>query len=663
MIETDDKVGAPNPVSALIDSLPVAVYICDTNGYITAYNKPAQQLWATTPIIGETKWCGAFKTYTIDDTLLLPEKNAAAHSMFTGVSAPSQELIVEREDGSRRYVVHHPSVNYNNDGEITGITNTLIDITAQKFDENKQAMLAAIVQSSQDAIISKTLDGIITSWNQGAERLFGYTEQEAIGRSIIMLIPYDRLIEEELIIDRVRNNLSVEHFETLRKHKDRHLIPISLTVSPIKDSKGNIIGASKIARDISRQKMAEEQLQHYAGNLEILNSFGKTISEDMDVQGILQKVTDATTQLTGAKFGAFFYNKLNENGEAYMLYTLSGAPKEAFEKLGMPRNTDVFKTTFKGEGIIRVDDITKDARYGKNAPHHGMPKGHLPVVSYMAVPVISKSGLVIGGLLYGHPEAGRFTNEHEHLVAGVASQAAIALDNAKLYEEVRMLNAKKDEFIGLASHELKTPVTSINGYLQIIERSLAGNDRNTAFVTKARMQVSKLSALIADLLDVSKIITGKLPLSYTVFNLQELLLESVDVLQQTHISHAIQIEHCDKPILIKADQQRIEQVIINLLSNAVKYSPDADKVLIKLVERDGYAVISVQDFGIGIPKDEQERIFSRFYRVDNIADHISGLGIGLYICNEIISRHQGRLRVSSELGKGSTFSFELPIIA
>ncbi|MCC8408977.1 PAS domain S-box protein [Mucilaginibacter sp. UR6-1] len=663
MTSTQGKVAITDTASVQINSLPIAVYICNTNGYITAYNTAAAKLWGTQPPAGKTKWCGAHRAYSANGLPLMPEQNAAARTMLTGVAVTGDEVIIERPDGTTSYVLHHPVIMYGEGGEITGITNTLIDITAQKQNESKQAMLAAIVQSSDDAIISKTLDGIITSWNQAAEKLFGYTEQEAIGRSIIMVIPYDRLSEEELIIDRVRNNMGVEHFETLRKHKNRTLIPISLTVSPIKDSKGNVIGASKIARDISRQKQAEEQLQHYAKNLEILNSFGKEISEDLDVQGILQKVTDATTQLTGAKFGAFFYNKLNENGEAYMLYTLSGATKEAFEKLGMPRNTAVFKPTFKGEGIIRVNDITKDPRYGNNAPHNGMPTGHLPVVSYMAVPVISKDGTVIGGLLYGHPEAGKFTHEHELLITGVASQAAVSLDNAKLYEEVRMLNAKKDEFIGLASHELKTPVTSINGYLQIIERSLPGNDRNTAFIAKARMQVSKLSSLIADLLDVSKIITGQLPLSHSDFDLGELLAESVEILQQTHISHTLTIEDNGKPLTINADQQRVEQVIINLVSNAVKYSPDASKVNIKLFERDGYAVVAIQDFGIGIDQDDHERIFSRFYRVDNIAAHISGLGIGLYICNEIISRHKGRLWVHSELGQGSTFYFELPLRA
>lgn len=550
---------------------------------------------------------------------------------------------------------------FNKTGDLIEYSGMLMDITDKKLDEDKQAMLAAIIESSEDAIISKTLDGIITSWNESAEKLFGHTEAEVVGKHISIIIPEDRISEEAIIIEKVRNSERLEHFETYRKTKSNTEIPISLTVSPIRNEQGKVIGASKIVRDISRQKLAEERLQNYAERLEILNTIGQTISADLDMQGILQKVTDATTQLTGASFGAFFHNKVNEQGESYMLYTLSGAPREAFEKFGMPRNTAVFAPTFNGEGIVRVDDITQDPRYGKSAPHHGMPKGHLPVVSYLAVPVISKTGAVIGGLFFGHSKPAMFKKEHEQLVAGVAAQAAVALDNAKLYEEITVLNAKKDEFIGLASHELKTPVTSISGYLQIIARNLAAEDRNKAFIEKALLQVNKLTTLISDLLDVSKIQTGKLPFSYTTFDLTELLADVVEMMQHNYNHHHIALHYDEKPIMLKADHQRMEQVIINLITNAIKYSPGESQVIIHAAVSNKKITVSVQDFGIGIAQDQQDRIFSRFYRVENLAAHMSGLGIGLYICHEIIERHKGKMWVKSELGKGATFYFELPV--
>lgn len=563
--------------------------------------------------------------------------------------------------GERKWVRCTGKLLYDYEGNVTEFSGVLLDITNRKHNEDRQAMLAAIIESSADAIVSKTLDGMITSWNNSAERVFGYAEHEVLGKHISIIIPEDRLAEETQIISKVSNSERVEHFETMRRTKSGIEIPLSLTVSPILNKQGKVIGASKIARDISRQKIAEERLQNYAEHMEILNSIGQTISADLDTQGILQKVTDATTQLTGASFGAFFHNTVNEKGESYMLYTLSGVPREAFEKFPMPRNTKVFAPTFGGDGIVRSDDITQDPRYGKNKPHSGMPEGHLPVVSYLAVPVIAKNGDVIGGLFFGHPKAARFKKEHEQLVAGVAAQAAVALDNAKLYDEIKVLNAKKDEFIGLASHELKTPVTSINGYLQIVERGLKEDDRYKQFITKARAQVSKLTTLIEDLLDVSKIQTGKLPFSYTEFDLVNELTDVVDMMQQNNVTHKIELNYKQQPIMLKGDEQRIEQVMINLITNAIKYSPGADKIVINAEQKGKKVRVSVQDFGIGIDKDQHDRIFSRFYRVENLAAHMSGLGIGLYISHEIIERHKGKMWVESELGKGSTFTFELPI--
>jgi PAS domain S-box-containing protein len=569
--------------------------------------------------------------------------------------------IFRFNDKSIRWVRTQGKVYFDADQKAGRVIGTIIDITEIKLAEEKSAKLAAIVESSDDAIISKTLDGIITSWNYAAEQLFGYTEDEVIGKPITILIPEDRLEEERLILDRIRQSKKVDHYVTFRLTKSGLEIPVSLTISPIKNSSGKVIGASKIARNNARQKMAEAQLLRYAENLELLNAVGKVISERLDVEDILQKVTDATTQLTGAAFGAFFYNKLDDKGESYMLFALSGAPREAFEKFGTPRNTALFHPTFMGEGIVRSDDITKDSRYGQNAPHFGMPKGHLPVVSYLAVPVISKSGNVIGGLFYGHPDAGKFTREHEQLVSGVATQATVALDNAKLYEEIQKLNDKKDEFIGLASHELKTPVTSLSGYLQILNRTLPETDRNKPFVQKALRQVYKLSELISDLLDVSKIETGHLPLSFTEFDLVHLVLEVIELTQYTTKTHRIVMCPEVESIMVFADKQRIEQVIINLLSNAIKYSPNKMLVNVTVGIIHDKARVSVQDFGMGIDKDQQERIFSRFYRVEELAAHISGLGIGLYISKEIINRHKGELWLNSEVDKGSVFSFEIPL--
>jgi len=190
--------------------------------------------------------------------------------------------------------------------------------------------------------------------------------------------------------------------------------------------------------DITRRKRAERRF-------EIMNQTGAAVAAERDIDAIVQQITDAGVELTGAEFGAFFYNKIDERGEGYMLYSISGVPREHFSKFPMPRNTAIFATTFSGEAVVRSDNIREDPRYGKNAPHKGMPEGHLPVTSYLAVPVISRSGEVLGGLFFGHKEEGAFQQEHETLLLGLAGQAATAVDNSRLIGQLQTLNATLEQ--------------------------------------------------------------------------------------------------------------------------------------------------------------------------------------------------------------------------
>ena len=176
------------------------------------------------------------------------------------------------------------------------------------------------------------------------------------------------------------------------------------------------------------------QVREEARTLELLNRTGVAVAAELDLEKLVQMVTDAGVELSHAEFGAFFYNVIRDTGESYTLYTLSGAPRAAFEKFPMPRNTAIFEPTFRGRGPVRSDDILADARYGKSAPYHGMPKGHLPVRSYLAVPVTSRSGEVLGGLFFGHARTGVFTERAERIVTALAAQAAVAIDNARLYQ-------------------------------------------------------------------------------------------------------------------------------------------------------------------------------------------------------------------------------------
>lgn len=338
-------------------------------------------------------------------------------------------------------------------------------------DDTAAYRLAAIVESSHDAIISKNLDGIIETWNSGATRIFGYGPEEIIGKSVLTLIPEEQHHEEPVILDRIRRGERIEHFETVRRRKDGSLFPVSLTVSPIRDADGTIIGASKIARDITERRQVEETVARQGRVLKELERVSKLIWQDLDLERTVQAVTDIAKELTGAQFGAFFYNLVDVRGESYMLYTLSGAPRSAFETFGMPRNTAVFAPTFRGDGVVRSDDIRKDPRYGKSAPHHGMPKGHLPVVSYLACPVIGRTGAVIGGLFFGHEQPGVFTQDAEDLIVGIAGHAAIAFDNAMLHKAAQdeiSQRKRAEETQQLLLHEIQHRVKNTLGTVQAI---------------------------------------------------------------------------------------------------------------------------------------------------------------------------------------------------
>lgn len=641
-------------LASIVSSSDDTILSKTLEGIITSWNAAAERMFGYT----ENEAVGKHISLLIPPSRI-KEEDMILGSIVRGEKIDHFETIRITKDGKEIPISLTVSPIKDKNGKIIGASKIARDITESKKAEEKQAMLAAIVNSSEDTIVSKTLDGIITSWNAAAEKMFGYTATEAIGRHISLLIPKARLAEEDVIINNIRQGKRIEHFETIRQAKDGREIPISLTVSPIKDKNGKVIGASKIARDISGQKQAQEALRQYTENLETINSIGKAISEELDLKVISQKVTDATTRLTEAKFGVFLYNTVDEKGKSLMLYALSGAPKEAFEKFGTPQNTAIFNYIFSGKGVLRVDDITQDPRYGKNETQTGIPGGHLPVASYMAVPVISKDGTVIGGLFFGHPEAGIFTEAHEAVVLAVASQAAIALDNAKLYEEIKQLNKKKDEFIGLASHELKTPLTSINGYLQILKRK-DEQEGNSGFVDKAISQVDKLTSLVSGLLDVSKIEAGKLQMVVETTDMELLAKDVAELVQLSNQTHEVSLQVVGNQFLIKADALRIEQVMINLITNAIKYSPQANQVIVSLIQTDTGVKVGVKDFGFGIPESKWELIFSRFYRIDGVSPHISGLGIGLFITKEIIERHNGKIWLESKLDEGTTFWFTLP---
>jgi len=479
--------------------------------------------------------------------------------------------------------------------------------------DQKRAILAAIIATSDDAIISKTLEGIITSWNPAAERMFGYSEAEALGRHISLIIPPDRLSEEELIISRIARGNKVNHFETVRMTKGGHQIPISVTVSPVTDQSGKIIGASKIVRDITIYKKANEKQGMLAA---IVDSSDDTIiSKTLD--GVITSWNKAAEKMFG-------YTEQEIIGQHIsIIIPRERIQEEAFiiGEVSAGRKLDHFHTV-------------RQAKDGRQIP-----------ISLSISPIVDDTGKIIGA---------------SKIARDITEQLNAEEEKARLFEQVKALNDKKDEFIGLASHELKTPLTSISGYLQLLSTMIT-DEKAQRFVSKTRLQVKKLSILVSDLLDISKIEAGKLRFAVELFDIRQVLVDIIELFSHGNNNYRITLETDLTELQVSGDPNRIEQVINNLLTNAIRYSPGTDQVIIYLVKEAGNVKVGIRDFGVGIASEKLEDIFSRFYRVDEANPNISGLGIGLYLSHEIITRHHGNIWAESEPGVGSTFWFTLPL--
>ncbi len=555
-------------------------------------------------------------------------------------------------------------------------------------EEALRAQLAAVVESSDDAIVSKTLQGVINSWNAGAQRIFGYTAEEVVGKPVTILIPPDRIPEEAEILANVKSGRRVDHYETVRIRKDGTPLDVSLTVSPVKDAAGTIIGASKIARDITSRKRMEEALRDETRVLELLNKTGSTIASQLDLQMLVQTITDAATELSGAQFGAFFYSARGSEEGGDTLRAVSGASREAFSSFPMPQATQVFHATLVGEGVVRSDDITRDKRYGKMAPHLGMPEGHPPVASYLAVPVVSRSREVIGGLFLGHSARGVFTERTQRIITGVAAQAAVAIDNARLYEDVkqaavereRLLDAEraaraeaervslmKDEFLATLSHELRTPLHAILGWSHLL-RPRAGQDPELTeglgvIERNARVQTQ----LIEDLLDMSRIISGKIRLDVQQVDLRDVVHAAIDSVRHAAEAREIRLHAVLDPLAgpVRGDPGRLQQCFWNILSNAIKFTPKGGKVQVSLERVNSHVEVRVTDNGHGIEPQLLPHLFDRFHQGDSSTTrHFGGLGLGLSIVKHLVELHGGGVRAQSDgKGQGATFCIELPLTA
>ena len=561
-----------------------------------------------------------------------------------------------------------------------------LNITERNQLEVASRRLAAIVESSDDAIIGKDLTGIITTWNQGAERIFGYSAAEVLGRPVsILAAPGHNEMPD--ILAQIKQGNRVDHYETRRRRKDGRIIDVSLTVSPVRDAAGQIVGASKIARDISALKFAEQERalllareQDARRTAELFNRIGLRLGAELDLEKLVQEVTDIASALVGAEFGSFYHNVAGpqnvtgEHDEAHTPSPSLGASRDVFAGLPMPRITELFAPTFRGAGVMRCDDLTQDPRYLPSSPHE-LPQFPLPLRSYLAAPVVARSGEVLGGLFFGHSVPGKFTETHETIITGIAAQAAVAVDNARLFEqtqwaqnelkrsneELRRANQDLEVFAYSASHDLHEPLRTISISAQIIERSLGDRlqGEDAIFLGNILAASTRMNALLDDLLSYTK--ATKYEEGATPSVDASRVLEDVLTTLRGPIQESGTTVTSGQLPFVAMHAGRLAQIFQNLISNAIKYrTKEAPRVHIAADQRDGWCIFSVVDNGIGIEPQFAEQIFGLFKRLHG-RDEYPGSGIGLAICQRIVEQYGGRIWLEQSVpGGGSTFSFALP---
>jgi PAS domain S-box-containing protein len=597
-----------------------------------------------------------------------------------------------RRDGTRFWASGMVTPLLDREGNLRGFVKVARDQTERKRAVETRLRLAGIVELSDDAIISKDLTGRITSWNAGAERIFGYTEAEAVGQPVTIIIPPELRGEEEDILRRLRAGERIEHFETVRINKQGQRISVSLSISPIKDAEGLIIGASKIARDISERKRAEEERVQLLENerrarmgaeaaqrrAAFLTELGTVLSSSLDYQ---TTVANVARMVVPDLADWCRVDLLDEKGSIRRLAVAHADPSkvEWADELERRYPTDpdsprgvphVLRT---GESEL-YNDIPDEmlAQAAKDDEHLRIMR-EVGFTSAMIVPLTAR-GRTVGAISLISAESGRrYGPEDLAFAEELARRCAMAIDNARLYGEAHaaraaaeQANRTKDEFLATLSHELRTPLSSILGWARMLTTTQLDAENTARALESIERNAKAQGRLIDDILDVSRIITGKLRLDVRPVDLASVIEGAVESVRPAAEAKGIRLQRVldTGPQVVSGDPERLQQVVWNLLSNAVKFTPKGGRVQVRLERINSHVEIVVSDTGRGINADVLPHVFERFLQADSSTtrEH-SGLGLGLAIVRHLAELHGGTVRAESAgEGQGATFTVDLPLM-
>jgi len=514
-------------------------------------------------------------------------------------------------------------------GNVSGCVLIFRDATAQRQMAQERAsqlqaarLLASIIESSDDAIVAKSLDGVIQSWNAAAERVFGYTADEAIGRHISLIIPQDRIAEEDRIIASLRAGERIEHFETERQRSDGQRIQVSLTISPIKNDAGGVVGASKIARDITERKRAEAEREKFVTLVESSTDF---------------------IAMSGLDLVPFFINR-------------AGLDMVGLDSIEEARRTPARSFFFPEDQARMMNEFFPSV----------LEKGHGETEVRFRHFKTGEARWMANKLLILPDAAGR--------PIGYATVSQDVTERKRMEDHLRNLAAdlseadrRKNEFLAMLAHELRNPLAPISNAARALRMGRRDQEALQSASEMLERQVGQMSRLVDDLLDVSRITRGKIELRRERVELAPIVKQAVEAVRAQYKStnHELTVTVPPQPVFLNADPTRLAQVIGNLLNNAGKFTDRGGHVWLT-VERDGQqVVIRVRDNGIGIAPEHLPRLFEMFAQVDTSLERSrDGLGIGLTLVKTLVEMHGGTVHAHSDgVGRGSEFTVRLPALA
>jgi PAS domain S-box-containing protein len=584
---------------AIVQSSDDAIVSKDLDGIVTSWNPAAERIFGYT----SAEMVGSSILKIIPDDLY-PEEKHILSRIRQGLSVDHFETIRKRKDGRLVNISVSVSPVRNGEGVVIGASKIARDVTAQREAERARGLLAAIVESSNDAIISKDLTGHIMSWNGAAERLYGYTAAEMIGQPVLRIVPRELHDEEERILAKVRAGERIEHFETMRVARDGRRIEVELTVSPVRNAAGAIIGASKVARDLRAVREADRTRATLAAI--VTGSDDAIISKTLD--GIVTSWNPAAERLYGFTSDEMVGQSILRIIPVHLYFE----EEHILSKIRVGERIDHFETT----------RMRKD--------------GSIVHVSLTVSPLRDSNGRLIGA-------------------------SKIARDITAQRDAQR----KKDEFLAVLAHELRNPLAPIRNAIALFGQPNTTKVQQDRAHAIAERQFQHMSRLLDDLLDVSRLTRGRVELKLQHVELRSLVQQAVDATRTLmgERMHKLEVSHSEEPLVLEADPVRITQIVANLLTNAAKYTDPGGAIALSTRRDRDEAVIEVADNGIGFDAEMHERLFELFSQEQSaLARAAGGLGIGLALVREFVERHGGTVAAySAGPGKGSRFTVRLPL--